>query len=223
MLLVCHEFSSSANMLPDVMPDFSKVLAITGGMQSKNDSVFLINGSLSIAPHCGTVSPKIAPPTRLHFDFDRLLRLIEPARRLAGQARPGWPIGRTRERLNPSSASIPYSGFAPGSPLAFLVGLSGAVEGTAGVPPRISDRWSSAAAHVRGRDDALVVMDRPLNRLAQNWRSFLARVLREEVINILHAHERTGHPLGDDEFPANLEEDLGRIPRRQKPGPKPSR
>jgi len=83
-------------------------------------------------------------------------------------------------------------------------------------------RWSSAAAHMRGRDDALVRV-RPLNRRAPNWRGFLARVIREEDINILRAHERTGRPLGDEKFLATLEKDLGRILRRQKPGPKPSR
>ena len=83
-------------------------------------------------------------------------------------------------------------------------------------------RWSSALAHVRGRDDALVKV-RPLNRLVPNWRSFLARVIRDEDIKVLRAHERTGRPLGDEEFLVKLETDLGRILRRQKPGPKPSR
>jgi putative transposase len=83
-------------------------------------------------------------------------------------------------------------------------------------------RWSSAAAHVRGRDDALVRAS-PLNRLVPNWRGFLARVIREEDIKVLRAHERTGRPLGDEEFLATLEKDLGRILRRQKPGPKSDR
>jgi putative transposase len=83
-------------------------------------------------------------------------------------------------------------------------------------------RWSSAAAHVRRRNDALVKA-RPLNRLVRNWRGFLARVIREEDIELLRAHERTGRPLGDEEFLATLEKDLGRILKRQKPGPKPGR
>ena len=64
---------------------------------------------------------------------------------------------------------------------------------------------------------------RALNRLVPNWLGFLARVIREEDIKVLRAHERTGRPLGDEEFPATLETDLGRILRRQKPGPKPIR
>jgi putative transposase len=83
-------------------------------------------------------------------------------------------------------------------------------------------RWSSAAAHVRRRDDALVTVS-PLLELAPNWRAFLARVIREEDIKILRAHETTGRPLGDEEFLATLEESLGRILRKQKPGPKGGR
>ncbi len=80
-------------------------------------------------------------------------------------------------------------------------------------------RWSSAGAHVRGRDDLLVHVG-PLLKLVPNWRGFLARVIREEDIELLRAHERTGRPLGDEEFVATLEHDLGRILRRLKPGPK---
>ena len=48
-------------------------------------------------------------------------------------------------------------------------------------------------------------------------------MIRDEDIKVLRAHERTGRPLGDEKFLAKLEIDLGRILRRQKPGPKPSR
>ncbi len=81
-------------------------------------------------------------------------------------------------------------------------------------------KWSSAAAHVRRQNDALVRVA-PLTKRCATRRAFLARTIREEDIEILHAHERTGRPLGDDEFVASLEENLGRILRRQKPGPKP--
>jgi putative transposase len=80
-------------------------------------------------------------------------------------------------------------------------------------------RWSSARAHLRGKDDALVSVQ-PLLDLAPNWRSFLARVIREDDIKLLHAHEHTGRPLGSDEFLESLEKDLGRVLKRQKPGPK---
>ena len=80
-------------------------------------------------------------------------------------------------------------------------------------------QWSSAAAHVRGKDDALVRVAH-LIELATNWRGFLARVIREEDIKVLRAHQRTGRPLGEEAFLSTLEQDLGRILRRQKPGPK---
>jgi putative transposase len=79
-------------------------------------------------------------------------------------------------------------------------------------------RWTSAAAHVRKKDDTLVRVA-PLLESAPNWRAFLARVIREEDIKLLRAHEHTGRPLGGEEFMATLEQDLGRIVRRQKPGP----
>jgi putative transposase len=60
----------------------------------------------------------------------------------------------------------------------------------------------------------------PLLHLAPNWRAFLARVIREEDVKLLRAHEHTGRPLGEEAFLATLEQDLGRILRRQKPGPK---
>jgi putative transposase len=80
-------------------------------------------------------------------------------------------------------------------------------------------RWTSAAAHVRKKDDTLVRVA-PLLESAPNWRAFLARVIREEDIKLLRAHELTGRPLGGEEFMATLEQDLGRILRRQKPGPR---
>jgi len=83
-------------------------------------------------------------------------------------------------------------------------------------------RWSSAAAHQRGADDALVRV-RPLLQLAPDWRRFLTRVIREEDLKILRAHEHTGRPLGEDAFLESLEQNLGRILRRKKPGPKGTR
>jgi putative transposase len=79
--------------------------------------------------------------------------------------------------------------------------------------------WSSALAHVRGRDDTLVRV-KPLLQLVPDWRRFLTRVIREEDLKLLRAHEHTGRPLGDEAFLASLEQNLGRILRRQKPGPK---
>ena len=80
-------------------------------------------------------------------------------------------------------------------------------------------RWSSAAAHLRGRDDALVQVA-PLLQMASNWRHLLTSVIREEELKVLRAHKRTGRPLGDENVLALFEQNLGRIMIRQKPGPK---
>jgi len=80
--------------------------------------------------------------------------------------------------------------------------------------------WSSARAHLAGRDDA-VVRTRPLLERVSDWRGFLAEPLTEEERETVRAHESTGRPLGSPAFVARLEKRLGRTLARQKPGPKP--
>jgi hypothetical protein len=36
----------------------------------------------------------------------------------------------------------------------------------------------------------------PLMKLVPNWRGFLARLIREEVVKVIRARERAGRPLG---------------------------
>jgi putative transposase len=81
-------------------------------------------------------------------------------------------------------------------------------------------RWSSARAHLAGRDDGLVVA-RPLLDRVGDWQAFLRGGLREDEHKAIRAHQRTGRPLGDRRFTARLEKRLGRPLARQKPGPKP--
>ena len=81
-------------------------------------------------------------------------------------------------------------------------------------------RWSSARAHLAGKDDGLVRVA-PLLALAPDWTAFLAEGLREEEHRAIRAGERTGRPLGAPRFIARLEKRLGRTLARQKPGPKP--
>jgi putative transposase len=88
-------------------------------------------------------------------------------------------------------------------------------------------RWSSAAAHLAARDDALVKVTPLLERVA-DWSAFLAgpthgttadpRAMAER----LRRHERTGRPLGSGRFMDRLEVLLGRVLRPKKRGPKPS-
>jgi len=79
--------------------------------------------------------------------------------------------------------------------------------------------WSSAAAHISGRDDKLVKV-KPLLEMVGHWRDFLLSGVSEEEIEKIRRHERTGRPLGSDGFVGKLEEALGRILQRQKPGRK---
>ena len=80
-------------------------------------------------------------------------------------------------------------------------------------------RWTSARAHLKGKDDCLVRV-RPLLEIAGNWRGLLTSAVSEEELTAFREHERTGRPLGDDAFQKRLEKKLGRVLRRQKPGPK---
>ena len=80
-------------------------------------------------------------------------------------------------------------------------------------------KWSSARAHLEGKDD-LLVKTAPLLKIAGDWQSFLAVGVREEDLALLRSRERTGRPLGSERFVKRLERLLGRVLRRQRPGPK---
>ncbi len=70
------------------------------------------------------------------------------------------------------------------------------------------------------RDDDCLVKVAPLLALAKNWRRLLSGAASEEQIKAFRQHESTGRALGDDAFQKRLEKKLGRVLRRQKPGPK---
>ncbi len=80
--------------------------------------------------------------------------------------------------------------------------------------------WSSARAHLAGRDDGLVTVA-PLLDLVPDWAAFLADGLDDPQAAALRGHERTGRPLGDNGFIARLENQLGRVLAKRKPGPRP--
>ncbi len=80
-------------------------------------------------------------------------------------------------------------------------------------------RWSSAKAHLSGRDDTLVRV-RPLLDRAPDWRGHLAVGIGEGELTEIRAGERTGRSLGSAAFIAELEQRLGRPLARRKPGRK---
>ena len=89
----------------------------------------------------------------------------------------------------------------------------------AGLVKRPED-WphSSARAHIKGKDDGLVKVDALLG-MSQDWRDYLLQ--KDQDIDILRRHERTGRLIGPESFVQALEESLGLTLTRQKPGPKP--
>jgi len=83
-------------------------------------------------------------------------------------------------------------------------------------------RWSSARAHLAGSDDQLVKVA-PLLAMMPDWAAFLNSAIPEEELRDIRRHTRTGRPLGDEAFLARLEEMVGRVLKRRKPGPKQKR
>jgi len=84
--------------------------------------------------------------------------------------------------------------------------------------------WSSAAAHVAGRDDGLVKVEPMRGRVLEHWRgwrTYLRGASAEGLSGKLHLHESTGRPLGSAAFVEKLERSLGRPLRPKKRGPKP--
>jgi hypothetical protein len=79
----------------------------------------------------------------------------------------------------------------------------------------------SAPSHQKGKDDRLVEVA-PLLALAENWRKLLTSEVSEEELKLFRTHETTDRVLDDDAFQERLEKKLGRVLRRQKPGPKMS-
>ena len=80
--------------------------------------------------------------------------------------------------------------------------------------------WSSAKAHIIGRDDKLVKVE-PLLNMEPHWKEFLLQdnsfILQQKI----RKHENTGRPLGSEEFILSLEKRHNQRLRPQKPGPKP--
>lgn len=77
--------------------------------------------------------------------------------------------------------------------------------------------WSSARAHLQMRSDRLVEV-KPLLDIAGDWRRHLGEPLCEKAVEDLRRSEKTGRPLGSEEFLAHLESLTGRQLRKRKAG-----
>jgi putative transposase len=80
-------------------------------------------------------------------------------------------------------------------------------------------RWSSARAHLTGKDDRLVQVT-PLLAMVADWQAFLDSATSEEELRAVRRHGRTGRPLGDSAFLERVEAVVRRTVRPQKRGPK---
>ena len=81
-------------------------------------------------------------------------------------------------------------------------------------------QWSSAKAHLLGEDDELVKVKPMLDRVS-NWAELLARG-DQKLFDDVRMHERTGRPLGGEDFVMEMSSIAGRELARKKPGPKRS-
>src|SRR5256886_17695340 len=80
--------------------------------------------------------------------------------------------------------------------------------------------WSSARAHLRGRDDDLVKVG-PLLERVPDWARFLRILDEPEMHHEFRRHQRTGRPMGSDAFVSELEKRVGRTLRPQIRGMRP--
>lgn len=81
-------------------------------------------------------------------------------------------------------------------------------------------RWSSAAAHLAGKDDGIVKV-KPLLDMFGDWRKFLTDGLTEHQLDRIRGHVRTGRPLGENSFIDDLEKQLDRTDiKLRRPGRK---
>ena len=81
--------------------------------------------------------------------------------------------------------------------------------------------WSSARAHISGGDDALLSASSLFARVG-DWAQFLGCETSAEALDRYRRHERTGRPLGSDDFVDLVETRLNRAVRPRRPGPPPA-
>ncbi len=61
-------------------------------------------------------------------------------------------------------------------------------------------QWSSAKAHIMKCDDSLVQAGPLLERVETKWQDFLAEARPAAEADLFYSHEKSGLPLGSDDF-----------------------
>lgn len=79
--------------------------------------------------------------------------------------------------------------------------------------------WSSAASHINKKNDILIDY-KPLVEKIDSWEDFLNEAIGQDTQEKLQKHERTGRPLGSEQFLEKLEDITGMELKPKKPGPK---
>ncbi|PKN70775.1 MAG: transposase [Deltaproteobacteria bacterium HGW-Deltaproteobacteria-12] len=79
--------------------------------------------------------------------------------------------------------------------------------------------WSSAAYHVGNIEDDVLVKDRSLYGLVNDWRIYLGEE-ENDIFNTIRKATRTGRPAGDNDFTIAMENRTGRVLRQAKAGRK---
>jgi len=79
--------------------------------------------------------------------------------------------------------------------------------------------WSSASAHLLGRDDHVVTVNPMLEQIA-DWRTYLSVEESEEDLSTIRRFSSSGRPAGNASFVQTLEVLTGRDLQKKKPGPK---
>lgn len=82
--------------------------------------------------------------------------------------------------------------------------------------------WSSARAHLIGRDDGIVSVGPLLERFS-DWQSMLAERMDPDAREAMEKHLQTGRPIGDEGFIERLEGLTGRSLKPGKRGRRSSR
>lgn len=65
-------------------------------------------------------------------------------------------------------------------------------------------KWSSIRHHMMADNDSFV-KDSLLRKMIGDWKDFLSKTPGDDDIRLLQLHERTGRPLGDNQFIEKLE------------------
>ena len=80
-------------------------------------------------------------------------------------------------------------------------------------------KWSSARWHIENSDDSILAKFYLQDQI-KDWSGYLTEREEETSLEQLRTHVETGRPLGEDVFLDKLENNLGRVFKKLKPGPK---